>query len=324
MPQSARLTVCVASVIWIFSAFAAQAADDKPCRLVRIASLDLTYENHRPTIPVTINGETKTFLIDTGAIYSSLTRDAAKTLGLALQPLDPGRFSMFNGDKILYAVTAASFGLGRQTLKNFSFMVLPDGWEKEKFDGLLAPDLLSRMDVELDFSNGKFNLWSQDHCPDSVVYWADDYASLNITFDKVGDGIVEQKHILVNAKLDGTDVRMAFDTGAPYSTMTVEQARHVFHWGDTVPEMKRLNADHPEKPAIYAYPFKTLTFNGVTITNPKILLMETPPIHYYTPNYDMLLGIETLSRLHIYISYGEKVMYITGANAKRETSPAKP
>jgi hypothetical protein len=43
--------------------------------------------------------------------------------------------------------------------------------------GILGMDFLSRFDIEPDVTKGKFNLYSQDHCPGQVVYWSDTYAS---------------------------------------------------------------------------------------------------------------------------------------------------
>jgi hypothetical protein len=64
----------------------------------------------------------------------------------------------------------------------------------------------------------------------------------------------------------------------------------------------------------YAYPFKTLTMGGVTVTNPQIMLTEGR--NFLSSNdATILLGMDMLPRLHLYIAYREQRLYVTDAQA---------
>src|SRR5471032_2472730 len=58
----------------------AQAADS-PCQIHRIASLDMRLNSaYEPTVPVMIAGQTKSFVVATGAIFSSLMETKARAM----------------------------------------------------------------------------------------------------------------------------------------------------------------------------------------------------------------------------------------------------
>jgi hypothetical protein len=62
---------------------------------------------------------------------------------------------------------------------------------------------------------------------------------------------------------------------------------------------------------IYAYPFQSLDFGRVSVKNPHIAIASDS----FTKGLggDLVLGIEALRQMHLYIAYGEKKLYITGA-----------
>jgi hypothetical protein len=53
---------------------------------------------------------------------------------------------------------------------------------------------------------------------------------------------------------------------------------------------------------------------GVTVTNPRIRLTEGGNF-LSGDSATLLLGMDVLSRLHLYIAYHEEKLYITGADA---------
>jgi hypothetical protein len=87
----------------------------------------------------------------------------------------------------------------------------------------------------------------------------------------------------------------------------------------------------------FNHAFKTLTFDGVTVTNPNFVV--TPDlIGDKDPNnssrtdtrlkriddyisVDLTIGLNVLRRLHLYVAFGERNLYITPASAS-QTAPA--
>lgn len=163
-------------------------------------------------------------------------------------------------------------------------------------------------DAEYDFANRKFNLFSQKHCPGTVVYWADDYAKLPLKTDW-------SAQISTDGQLDGQPVDILFDTGSTWSTMSPDKAK-TFGWDgkmDSLIKTPSKDGNHFS----YFYPFKSLELHGINIAHPKIIALQ-PGIK---SKEDMILGMNVLSRLHIYIAYAERAMYVTGANARRADAP---
>ena len=61
---------------------------------------------------------------------------------------------------------------------------------------------------------------------------------------------------------------------------------------------------------IYRYPFKSLTFGGVAIDNPDIVLVPDAQSRF-PGGHRFVLGMNILRRLHLYIAYREKKLYVT-------------
>jgi hypothetical protein len=62
------------------------------------------------------------------------------------------------------------------------------------------------------------------------------------------------------------------------------------------------------------YPFKTMSFGSVSVSNPDITLVsekKSKMLNWGGPR--LLLGMGILRRLHLYISYKEETLYVTPA-----------
>jgi len=284
------------------------AADD--CHLYRLASIDMTIDAAGGVnVPMSISGKDVTLLVDTGGIFSSLNDSIVTELGLRKESLMGAYFMMFGGKKITQFVGAKDIKLGRLTANRTQFLVMPDGLLPQGIGGTLAPDVLNHYDVDFDFANAKFGLFSTDHCDGRVVYWTDDYAVVGFRRDDIG-------HIRVPVKLDGQDVDARIDTGASRSIMALETAEDVFNIDPKSPDLKD-QGQHSFGHA-YKYPFKVLTFSGVTVNNPDIMLVSEHDSKFR----ETILGMGILRQLHVYFANREKRMYVSAASATRDTSPS--
>jgi hypothetical protein len=107
------------------------------------------------------------------------------------------------------------------------------------------------------------------------------------------------------------------DTGAPYTTMSLETAERIFHIDSKSPDLKPVKSNDGKSIFGYTYPFKTLSLGGLTVNNPHVILVPDATSVYLGGNTvpNVLLGFSILSKLHLYIAYGEHNLYITPANA---------
>lgn len=286
----AFLTALLATVL----VFPALAEAPKSCALVLRATMPVTMDaTGRITVPVTFNGVAKELMIDTGTPVSMLTAETALDLKLRPRPAPNGvKFVGFGGGLITKAVTIDEFGIGGMKGKDFSFFVDPDPMEAA---GLLGVDFMYYFDLDFDFAHAKLNLMLPDHCPGKVVYWTRQPFGV-VPFE------LNEGHIQVKVQLDGKDVWAILDTGAVDTVMSLERTARVF------------DRDSDELKKKRRHPFKTLSFDEVTINNPAVTLIpDNESVLLSERRMSMIIGMTVLRRLHLYISYKEKMIYVTPA-----------
>lgn len=179
------------------------------------------------------------------------------------------------------------------------------------FDGLIAPDILRNYDAEFDFGGKELSLFKYHPCADHAVYWTGSYAVVPF-------GVTKDGHMRVPATLDGNNSYAIIDTGAGISVLSMQSAEHMFSISTDSPHVeaaRQLTGASGSQLKAYTYPFKTLTMGGVTVTNPQIELTEGR--NFLGSNFaSLLLGMDVLSRLHLYIAYREQKLYIADAQAR--------
>jgi hypothetical protein len=173
---------------------------------------------------------------------------------------------------------------------------------------------MGEYDIELDFAGGKMNYFSRDHCPGKVVYWP--AAAIAVVPIRFGD----MQHLVLDVSLDGHPFRAMIDTGAPGTTLTMGEARRVFG----------LTPADGDKP--FEHVFQKLSFEGLEVANPHIAVIPDKT-GSKDPNNDfvtgsrvhrvddadtsdpvMLIGMNILSKLHLYIAFSERKIYVTPAS----------
>jgi len=316
---SAAIAAC-ALFLSVQQAFADPAAEQ--CSLKLMATLPMTDRSGAFTVPVSINGESHQFLVDTGGVYTSVAEKLVQEQQLKEMPISGTELYNAKGDQFKKGVVVDSLKLGNNEVKNIH-MFVHDGLG---FDGTLAPNLLQVFDVELDFANAKMNLFSQDHCAGKVVYWAKDYAAIPF---KMPDGF----HIVVPVTLDGRALMANFDTGTSVTVLSQNIAEQVFNAGPTAAGTEKQPGAQPQDLIQYQHQFKSLALDGVSVSNPLIFLLPDEmekamrktyddPKSIDDPVYGLQLGLPRLTigedvirHLHVYIAYQEKVLYVTSATA---------
>lgn len=297
-----------ATLVVVFSTLSipahAQTRSDWPadCSLERVVQVPMKLISGHVTIPASANGKDVTLVIDTAAPESSLTMEAFHRLGIV--GLQTWRIGDLELDNLRPAIMAAFSGV----------------------DGLIAPAILEKYDVEFNFGDNKFSLFKHHPCANRAAYWTD--AAMVIPFALTREG-----HIRVSVTLDGQKMRAILDTGAPMSVLSMQDASSMFGLtpgsadikaADSVsgPWSKTYGDAYYSFPAItaYAYPFKTMTIGSVTVTNPQVKLIKGGYTvlgrNFLGPDYaTLLIGNDVLSRFHLYIAYQEQKLYLTDAEA---------
>ena len=122
-------------------------------------------------------------------------------------------------------------------------------------------------------------------------------------------------------------------SGIPFIGGSIrELARSVFGLSETSPGMEAIPSAKPDDLFQYRYRFKTLSLDGLAVNNPLVYILPDAAEKAFRHNHDakmdidaiygqhlsgpeLVLGTNVLSKLHLFISYKEKVLYLTAADA---------
>jgi hypothetical protein len=292
------------------------------CTLHRVGSLELKPLDHGELgVDVVIAGKPQTLVLGLSNPFSYLVASYADKAGFAPKNLPDGVVVNVGHGHATGTLVVPDLRIGATGGKNIHFLRVEDSAvDDHPANGLLGLDVLSSLDVELDFANNRANLYAQDHCPGKVVYWTAFYAALPFRTDETG-------HPSFHMELDGKRIKVAFDLVPGHARMGMLTAKRLFDIDETSPGVEAIAVKPPEYSPIHRYPFKALSADGIAIANPQIdLFPQTaecrPFARYDDPDRtrclagaDLRIGLDVLRQLHLYFAFKEKVLYVTPAGA---------
>lgn len=149
---------------------------------------------------------------------------------------------------------------------------------------------------------------------------------------------LNEHKIFLNVTLDGKLLHAVLNTAAPIGNVNQDIAEDRFGFDPKAPDVRQvglLGGDPNKK--IYRKQFQTLAFEGVTITNPELNIMpDQLKARLVNKNQrtgsiirgddrlpDVTIGMSILRRLHVYVAYRERKLYITEAAGVAPQTPAE-
>ena len=328
------------AVAILFHSGVAAAEDCGP--LKQISSVDMTTgPGGSFLVPVSIDGTPRQMLLATAGGITNLRQDAMEEMGL--HSIDASSIKLLSSNgSTSQSYTQVDFSLGAIRAPKLQVIVMPAAGGNAPFVGSLAGDFLGLYDVEMDFAGKKLNFFSKDHCPGHVIYWKmDALAVLPITRQlptaddsRTGYRLFSYRgnHINVPVSINGKDFKAALNTASQTSAMSTDTAKFVF--GVTADSPGAVPLDSPDgNPAhrAFRYTFQTLTFDTVTVTNPKFVVYpdltgsKDPNNSGRTDTRlrriddniggGLSIGMDVLRKLHLFVAYSENKLYITPASA---------
>ena len=322
-------STAAAAVFILCAAFpsSAQAEDCRPQGIAASVQLLRSADGYVPVLPVEMNGQPKTMLLDTSGTLTEILPRTADSLGL---PRQKGEFTVIDASRRYSSdYVNVPLKIGRISSKGVGMIILPNDGDLgggASADGVLAPDILSNYDIDIDFGTGRLNFISQDHCFGRVIYWPAT-AVAAVPMQRI-----IHSWIAISVKLDGQPTLAIVDTSTARSSMYSAIAERVFGLklgGPDTPSIGNMS-DHPES-VIYRHAFKMLEFDGITVTNPDVqivpdLLKNTKSRHSEAETGSLLtnsvldedsiqmrIGMDVLRQLHVYAAYKERILYLTAA-----------
>lgn len=295
--------------IWVLCCW--QATASAACNVQERAQVPFTLAGGHLLVPLTVNGTTASFVLDTGAERSLVTPDAVHRLDLALDPWVGtvmrgvgGVAEHQNADP--HSLTLGGVALQRHTITHDTSLtvgVLPELGAGSPVDGLLGRDFLSVFDLQLDMGAHRLTLYDAQGCSGRFLPWTAPYASVPAE--------TPMAHALVlPITLDSQRLTALLDTGASASMITLpgmirlgltqrslagDRAGVVRGIGRQAPEMQR-------------HRFASLQIGSETQRDPELWVAPVRVV----PFVDALLGADWLAMQRlVWISFATSQVFFT-------------
>jgi hypothetical protein len=327
-----RKTVWMLGLL-VLAGGAAQAQD---CRLKQYDSIPFAATPAGLTLPVEIGGAKRDLAFNLGATRNALATDTVEALDLHETHLSQEHNVHSGGVAVLFEAHAPLVKIGASAIHNMDFLVLPAVGNSGRPAGEIGALALANDDLELDMAAKRLNLFADTHCPGKAVYWT------TTGFAKVPLEIGPDGYVRASMMLDGKPVSLGLTTNVN-SVLGIKAAKRLFGLDSDSPGMTlAFTAAHGVK--YYRYSFHALSVDGLTVNNPTILIrddsarpdcivgqrlsttmdIDTGVDLIYNAmvetschaGEDGALGLSVLEKLHLYLSRKEKLLYLTGADAK--------
>jgi aspartyl protease len=174
--------------------------------------------------------------------------------------------------------------------------------------GLLGQNLFRIADVEYDLTNGVIRLVRPKDCKDSsLAYWASQAAKPYSVID-IALADAHQPHTKAVAYLNGTKIRVLFDTGSPVSTLTLEAAKRAGITPDSpgvVDGGSSWGIGHKVRKTWIAH-FDSFKVGDEEIRHARLRFGEVSLL-----DADMLIGADFFLSHRIYVATSQRKLYFT-------------
>ncbi len=294
----------------------ATAADH--CTLQTIGVLPVEMHGLRPLVWTKINGVKARFILDSGAFYSTIWRDAAVQYHLPLTSVVAGDayyVAGMGGSERAAVTTVKSFEfLGARVPKAVEFLVVSQSPGGSSV-GLLGQNVLRIADTEYDLANGIVRFFKPIDCEHQpLAYWA---VSTPYSYVELKSLDTLQSHLRTTAMVNGHRITVAFDTGSPRSYLSLDAAERagISTSGPGATFLGLTGGIGPGSTKAWSVPVDTFQLGGERVQHAHLLVADLDPAHQAgdvdDEMPDMLLGEDFFLSHRIYVAYGQKRLYFT-------------
>lgn len=304
---------CMVSLV-AFSLSAATAAAN--CQLQQLATLPVDMQGLHPIVSTKINGTEARFMLDSGAFYSTIWRDAAVQYHLRVGSVLGRSYYVrgAGGVQQAWVTTPKSFEFLGVPLHNVQFLVVDQSVVSSTV-GVIGQNVLRFSDVEYDLANGIVRFFKPMGCEHQpLAYWAvsTPYTAVNLQpVDAFDD------HLGATAMINGKRMTVYFDTGAARSFLSLQAAERAGITPDSagVKFLGMSGGFGPGSTKVWSAPVDTFQLGGEKVQHTHLLISNLDPAHRVgevgdeTP--DMLLGEDFFLSHRIYVAYSQRKLYFT-------------
>jgi predicted aspartyl protease/tetratricopeptide (TPR) repeat protein len=293
----------------ILSALGCQPLTAAPaCNIAQVGQLAVTMHGTMPIVHALINGRDAAFMADSGAYYNMLTPAAAAEYGLPQQMARIGYWvSGVGGSTAPMVATVKEFTIMGGKFPNVPFLVA--GNDLGPAVGVIGQNLFHVFDVEYDLANGAIRIMRPGtECKSiGLAYWAQSApaSQIDITLSDP-----ENPHTIGDAYLNGTKIKVMFDTGAGASLLSLEAARKA-GITPTSPGVVPLGAASgigQHYVQTWVAPFQSFKIGDEEIRDIKLRIGN---LSGFSNGTEMLLGADFFLSHRVYVANSRSKLYFT-------------
>lgn len=285
------------------------------CQLQQIGVLPVDMVQGSALASARINGIKARFMLDSGAFYSSISRDAATQYRLPLTSVPGGDFSIqgVGGEERVELATVESFEFLGVPIPRVRFLAIDENFGNAA--GLIGQNLLRIGDVEYDLANGIVRFMRPVGCErQPLAYWA-----VSTPYSSVALNPIEpaQPHLSTTVTINGHNVAAIFDTGANRSYLSLQAAARagITPSSPGVRFLGLTGGIGPGLTKVWSAPVATFQLGGEKVEHTQLLLADLRLQHPVgmVSNYDieMLLGADFFLSHRVYVAYSQNRLYFT-------------
>ncbi len=298
-----RLSRCLAAGAVCMVAILANHAH-AACRLSPRATIPIKRLDTGIAVPVTINGQTVDFLLDTGAERTVVGLEAADRLHIARDEWVSTDIQGAGGRDRRRLGRPSSLSIGGVALRRHTVAAdnsvvigpIPEQVAGVAIAGMLGEDFLSTFDLDLDLGAGTLTLYDVAGCSGRFLPWHDPYQAVS-AWRPV------RNILALPVRIGGTEVQAMLDTGALHSVVTL-------------PGMVQLGLVAGGTGVVRGFGPASLAaheqhFPAVQVANlpPVPMDLVIAPIRTLR-SIGALLGADWLARRHVWISWATDQVFI--------------
>jgi tetratricopeptide (TPR) repeat protein/predicted aspartyl protease len=277
------------------------------CALGRVVEFPITMVDLRPQVTAKINGTDVRFMVDSGAFFSIISPASAAELDLSTYSAPFGFFLRgVNGSAGASITKVKEFNLAGVSLHNIEFLVSGSQIDRGGV-GVLGQNVLHFADVEYDLGQGVIRLFKPVGCANKVklAYWVDKsspYSEINI------ESTARYSSAIGHASINGTDIRVLFDSGAYVSTLTLKAAARVGIRPDSpgVVAAGATGGFGRNMMPSYIAPFASFKIGDEEIRHTRLRIADLE-----LGDVDMLIGPDFFLSHRIYVANSQQKLYFT-------------
>jgi len=264
--------------------------------MAHAATLKLHPYGEHLLVDAAINDRPAHMVFDTGAFTSTLTPAAVDRLGLIVERTGVGEIYGVGGTRTANIVKAHTLQLGGLKTREFRFVSADIGFSRMPvpIDGLLSTDLLSKLDVDLDFPEHQAILYLPIGDCHSAA------AALQPPLYQVPLIYRADRRPVVTVTVNGHAFEALIDTGAPGNLIYQRSARRMGITADILATDRQIAAGGvgPQRVAAAIHVFPAVTVGDLIVRNMPASVLYEPA----RDEIDMVLGSDFQRRVHLWIS----------------------